>query len=52
VARSAASAPCWRKIIPASAGWALCDINGSLGEKLKRDCGADFFTTRFDELLA
>jgi myo-inositol 2-dehydrogenase / D-chiro-inositol 1-dehydrogenase len=34
-------------------GWmGLCDINASLGEKLKRDCGADFFTTRFDELLA
>jgi myo-inositol 2-dehydrogenase / D-chiro-inositol 1-dehydrogenase len=34
-------------------GWiGLCDINAELGEKLKRDCGADFFTTRFDELLA
>jgi predicted dehydrogenase len=34
-------------------GWiGLCDINAELGEKLKRDCGADFFTTSFDELLA
>ena len=34
-------------------GWiGLCDLNAELGEKLKRDCGADFFTTSFDELLA
>src|SRR5688572_13351863 len=34
-------------------GWiGLCDINEEVGEKLKRDCEADFFTTRFDELLA
>ena len=30
----------------------LCDLNAELSEKLKRDCGADFFTTSFDELLA
>jgi myo-inositol 2-dehydrogenase / D-chiro-inositol 1-dehydrogenase len=34
-------------------GWiGLCDLNAALGEKLERDCGADFFTTSFDELLA
>ena len=34
-------------------GWiGLCDINAELGEKLKHDCGADFFTTRFEELIA
>jgi predicted dehydrogenase len=34
-------------------GWiGLCDIDGELGLKLKRDCEADFFTTRFDELIA
>lgn len=34
-------------------GWiGLCDINAELGEKLKRDCQADFFTTDFEELLA
>ena len=34
-------------------GWiGLCDINEELGRKLAADCGADFFTTRFDELLA
>lgn len=34
-------------------GWiGLCDINAELGEKLKRDCEADFFTTSFEELLA
>jgi myo-inositol 2-dehydrogenase / D-chiro-inositol 1-dehydrogenase len=33
-------------------GWiGLCDLNTGLGEKLKRDCGADFFTTSVDELL-
>ena len=34
-------------------GWiGLCDINAEIGEKLKQDCGADFFTTRFEELIA
>jgi len=34
-------------------GWiGLCDVNRELGERLKADCGADFFTTDFEELLA
>lgn len=34
-------------------GWiGLCDIDEKLGRKLQQDCGADFFTTRFEELLA
>lgn len=34
-------------------GWiGLCDINEKIGRKLKEDCGADFFTTSFEELLA
>lgn len=34
-------------------GWiGLCDINEALGRKLQEDCGAEFFTTSFDELLA
>ncbi len=34
-------------------GWiGLCDLKSDLGEKLKADIGADFFTTDFRELLA
>lgn len=34
-------------------GWiGLCDVNEEVGKKLKEDCGADFFTTNFEELLA
>ncbi|MGI9425521.1 MAG: Gfo/Idh/MocA family protein [Hyphomicrobiaceae bacterium] len=34
-------------------GWiGLCDINDELGQKLKEDCQADFFTTNHAELLA
>ena len=34
-------------------GWiGLCDIRPEVGEKLKQDCRADFFTTDADELLA
>lgn len=34
-------------------GWlGLCDIDEKVGLKLKEDSGADFFTTRFEELLA
>ncbi len=33
-------------------GWiGLCDIDERLGKKLQEDCGADFFTTNFEELL-
>lgn len=33
-------------------GWiGLCDVNRALGEKLKADCGANFFSTDFEELL-
>lgn len=33
-------------------GWlGLCDVNAELGEKLKTDAQADFFTTSLDELL-
>lgn len=33
-------------------GWlGLCDINTKVGEKLKADAQADFFTTNLDELL-
>ncbi len=34
-------------------GWiGLCDKRAEIGDKLARDCGADFFTTDFNELLA
>ena len=34
-------------------GWiGLCDLKSDLGEKLKTDTGADYFTTDFRELLA
>lgn len=34
-------------------GWiGLCDLKSDLGESLKNDTGADFFTTDFRELLA
>ena len=34
-------------------GWiGLCDLKSDLGERLKTDTGADFFTTDFRELLA
>ncbi len=34
-------------------GWiGLCDLKSDLGEKLKADTGADYFTTDFRELLA
>ncbi len=33
-------------------GWiGLCDLKSDLGERLKADVGADFFTTDYDELL-
>lgn len=34
-------------------GWiGLCDIKTDLGEELKRDCAADFFTTDYNELIS
>ncbi|MEM7445316.1 MAG: Gfo/Idh/MocA family oxidoreductase [Pseudomonadota bacterium] len=34
-------------------GWiGLCDIKSDIGEALKNDCQADFFTTDYNELLA
>ena len=33
-------------------GWiGLCDIKEDLGQKLKEDCNADFFTTDYNELI-
>lgn len=33
-------------------GWiGLCDLNEDLGNNLKKDCNADYFTTSYEELL-
>lgn len=36
---------------PGIAWLGLCDVNADLGQRLKADCEADFFTTDFEELL-
>ena len=34
-------------------GWiGLCDLKSDIGEALKKDCNADYFTTDYRELLA
>jgi myo-inositol 2-dehydrogenase / D-chiro-inositol 1-dehydrogenase len=34
-------------------GWiGLCDIDAKIGKRLQADCSADYFTSRFDELMA